>query len=276
MPINAEACLSLPVNQSVDYAKQDTHIAQACALGGSTKLSEGGFVLVSVEAPAGAPIVHGVHAVIWALDLMAQNYPALEIRSAKVRFARFIYLDSPIELRLVQRTQTVVRFELTTLGQGAVFVALDLSHESPKSSEPGVALDVPEISTTAESPNEPTFEELSGLNGRLVQTMSDGLELRFPHLAKVITAKRLGGLAQLSKLVGMISPGLHSIFASFNVDFVEDPATTSGLRFRSLTPIRDFGSCAWMLRAAGWSGKSRPLAGGPRSTPPRWRISRPM
>jgi hypothetical protein len=56
-----------------------------------------------------------------------------------------------------------------------------------------VALDVPEISTTAESPNEPTFEELSGLNGRLVQTMSDGLELRFPHLAKVITAKRLGG-----------------------------------------------------------------------------------
>ena len=52
MPINAEACLSLPVNQSVDYAKQDTHIAQACALGGSTKLSEGGFVLVSVEASA--------------------------------------------------------------------------------------------------------------------------------------------------------------------------------------------------------------------------------
>jgi hypothetical protein len=49
MPINAEACLSLPVNQSVDYAKQDTHIAQTCALGGSTKLSEGGFVLVSVE-----------------------------------------------------------------------------------------------------------------------------------------------------------------------------------------------------------------------------------
>jgi hypothetical protein len=52
MPINAEACLSLPVNQSVDYAKQDTHIAQTCALGGSTKLSEGGFVLVSVEVSA--------------------------------------------------------------------------------------------------------------------------------------------------------------------------------------------------------------------------------
>src|SRR6516225_9452986 len=92
------------------------------------------------RTPAGAPIVHGMHALIWALDLMAQNYPALEIRSANVRFARFIYLENPVELRLVQCTQTVVRFELTTLGQSAVFVALDLSHESPKSSEPGVAL----------------------------------------------------------------------------------------------------------------------------------------
>src|SRR6516165_10753841 len=43
--------LPLPVNQPVDYAKHDTPIALACALGGSTKLSAGGFVLVSVEGP---------------------------------------------------------------------------------------------------------------------------------------------------------------------------------------------------------------------------------
>jgi hypothetical protein len=184
------------------------------------------------RTPAGAPIVHGMHAVIWALDLIARNYPALEIRCANVRFARFIYLDSPVELRLVQRLPTVMRFELTTRGQGAVFVALGLSCESPTSSEPGVPPDVPEISTAGESPNEPTFDGLTGLNGRLVQTMSDALELRFPHIAKVVTAKRVSGLAQLSKLVGMISPGLYSIFAGFNVDFVEDPAAISGLRFR--------------------------------------------
>jgi NAD(P)-dependent dehydrogenase (short-subunit alcohol dehydrogenase family) len=62
--------------------------------------------------------------------------------------------------------------------------------------------------------------------------MCDGLDQRFPHAAKVITAKRLCGLAQLSNLVGMISPGLHSIFTGFNVDFIDDTATTSGLRFR--------------------------------------------
>ena len=41
--------LPLPVNQPVNYAKHDTPIALACALGGSTKLSAGGFVLVRVE-----------------------------------------------------------------------------------------------------------------------------------------------------------------------------------------------------------------------------------
>jgi hypothetical protein len=54
MPINAQACRSLPINQPVDSAKDDTPIAHACALGGSTKLSAGGFVLVSVEA-TGSP-----------------------------------------------------------------------------------------------------------------------------------------------------------------------------------------------------------------------------
>jgi NAD(P)-dependent dehydrogenase (short-subunit alcohol dehydrogenase family) len=184
------------------------------------------------RTPAGAPVVHGVHAVICALDLLEEKHPASEINSVNVRFARFIYLDDPVEFRLVQRTQTAVRFELITRGQSAAFVTLGLSHESPRSSEPSVALDVPEISIAAESPNAPIFEELSGLSGRLVQATCDGLAQRFAHAAKAITARRLGGLAQLSNLVGMVSPGLHSIFAGFNVDFVADSTTTSGLRFR--------------------------------------------
>jgi NAD(P)-dependent dehydrogenase (short-subunit alcohol dehydrogenase family) len=183
------------------------------------------------RTPAGSPVVHGVHAVIWALDLIAKKHSAPEIGSINARFARFIYLDEPVELKLVQRTQTALSFELVTRGQSAVFVTLSPSHEGLERSKPNIAPDVPEISTARESPDEPAFEELSGLSGRLVQTMSDGLEQRFPHAAKVITAKRLGGLAQLSNLVGMISPGLHSIFAGFNVEFVEDLATTSGLRF---------------------------------------------
>jgi hypothetical protein len=221
------------------------------------------------RTPAGAPVVHGMHVVIWALDLIAQKHPASEISGINARFARYIYLDNPVELKLVQRTQTAVRFELMTRGRSAAFVTIGLSHENRKSSEPGVAPDVPEISTsTNESPNEPTFEELSGLSGRLVQTMSDGLELRFPHAAKVISAKRLAGLAQLSNLVGMISPGLHSIFAGFNVDFVEDSASTSGLRFRVASTDPRFRLVHMDVAGSGLVGKVTAFSRWPPIEPP--------
>jgi hypothetical protein len=205
------------------------------------------------RTPAGAPVVHGMHAVIWALDLIAQEHPSAEISSVAVRFARFIYRDDPIGLKLVRHTQAAVMFELMTAGQSAVFVTLGLSPESPKSSEPPIAWDVPEISTT-KFPNEPTFEELSGLSGRLAQTMCDGLEQRFPHAAKVVTAARLGGLAQLSNLVGMISPGLHSIFAGFNVEFVNDETTKSGLSFRVTSTDRRFRLVRMDVAGSGLAG----------------------
>jgi NAD(P)-dependent dehydrogenase (short-subunit alcohol dehydrogenase family) len=211
--------------------------------------------IVARRTPAGAPVVHGMHAVIWALDVIAQKHPALEVGSVNARFARFIYLDDPVALRSVQRTQSAVRFELTARGQSAVSVTLGLTREGPKSSEPDVVPDAPEISITKEFPNAPTFEQLSGLSGRLVQTMCDGLEQRFPHAAKVIAAKRLGGLAQLSNLVGMISPGLHSIFASFNVDFVEDLATKSGLRFKVADTDPRFRLVNMVVAGSGLIGK---------------------
>jgi acyl dehydratase len=62
------------------------------------------------RTPAGAPVVHGMHVVIWALDLIAEKQPDSEIDSVSVRFARFVYLDDPVELRLVQRTQRATEY----------------------------------------------------------------------------------------------------------------------------------------------------------------------
>jgi acyl dehydratase len=207
------------------------------------------------RTPAGAPVVHGMHVVIWALDLIAQNHLVSAIMGVNARFARFIYLDNPVEVKLVQRNQTVVRFEVVTQGQSAVFVTIALSHGNPKSSDAYIDPDPPEISSSKGFPNEPTFEELSGLSGRLPQTMCEGLDQHFPHAVKVITAKRLCGLAQLSNLVGMISPGLHSIFAGFSVDFVEDAATPSRLRFRVTSTDERFRLVRMDVAGSGLVGK---------------------
>jgi acyl dehydratase len=207
------------------------------------------------RTPAGAPVVHGMHVVIWALELIAKNHLVSSIIGVNARFARFVYLDNLVEIRLVQRTQTVVRFEVVTQGQIAAFATIALSHGNQKPSDACIAPDAPEISVINGSPNKPTFEELSGSSGRLPQTMCDGLDQHFPHVAKIITAKRLCGLAQLSNLVGMISPGLHSIFAGFSVDFVEDAASPSGLRFRVTSTDERFRMVRMDVAGSGLVGK---------------------
>lgn len=217
---------------------------------------------------AGAPVVHGVHVALWALDFVAQQRRVSEIHNVNVRFARFVYIDDPVELRVVQHSETALRLDLTTRGQSAVVVVLGLSPERPKSPEPDIAPDVSEVSIGAQSPNAPTFEQLSGLSGRLVQTNCNGLEQRFPHAAKLVTAKRLAGLAQLSNLVGMISPGLHSIFASFDVDLVEDPATTSGLRFRVVDTDPRFRLVRMEIAGSGLAGRVTAFSRWPPVEPP--------
>jgi hypothetical protein len=49
----------------------------------------------------------------------------------------------------------------------------------------------------------------------------DRIKHYFPHAASAIGTQRATAIALLSRLVGMICPGLHSLFAAFAVDFID-------------------------------------------------------
>jgi hypothetical protein len=157
---------------------------------------------------AGAPVVHGVHAVIWALDaLAARQQPVDRIANLSVRFAKFMYLDTPVDIALVQQSETALTIELIT-----------------------------ELTTAGTRPNTMSFEELAGLSRWLAPAAgSDEWARAFPSAAGALTATRLAGLGQLSRLVGMISPGLHSIFSGFAVDLADDVPDRPGLGFTVTT-----------------------------------------
>jgi NADP-dependent 3-hydroxy acid dehydrogenase YdfG len=56
---------------------------------------------------------------------------------------------------------------------------------------------------------------------------------QFPHATSAIGARRLSGLAQTSRLVGMICPGLHSIYASLSVDLTDPISGPDGIGFKT-------------------------------------------
>jgi len=81
---------------------------------------------------AGAPVVHGMHAVVWALDaLAARQMPFDRIVNLNVRFAKFMYLDNPIDVTLVQQSETALKIELSSQGQATLTLSARLFRENP-------------------------------------------------------------------------------------------------------------------------------------------------
>jgi hypothetical protein len=185
---------------------------------------------------AGAPVVHGVHAVIWALDaLAARQQPVDRIANLSVRFAKFMYLDTPVDIALVQQSETALTIELITERQSALTLTARLSPVRPPA-KVTVPAGTAEITTAGTRPNTMSFEELAGLSRWLAPAAgSDEWARAFPSAAGALTATRLAGLGQLSRLVGMISPGLHSIFSGFAVDLADDVPDRPGLGFTVTT-----------------------------------------
>lgn len=152
---------------------------------------------------AGHPVVHGVHAVLWALNAAGDHLTGF--KSLSVRFERMIYVGDRCVLR--QRQSRGEGFSLDILIDETVVTRLDLrpTVEGKRSSEH-------EKHSFAVAATPALFEEA------------------FPQAASVLGGAFLQELAGLSKLVGMVEPGLHSIFSGFNV--LREPGDVpQGMRF---------------------------------------------
>ena len=66
---------------------------------------------------AGAPMVHGVHLLLWTLDALAANHPRPpRLRSFRARFDRFVYVEESAEAVLAHRGLDSVRLNVCVGG----------------------------------------------------------------------------------------------------------------------------------------------------------------
>ncbi len=205
---------------------------------------------------AGAPVVHGVHAILWALDaLAARQVPIERIAGLNVRFVRFMYLDTEIEIANLQETESGLTFELASEGQTTTTVTLRLANERP-AARINIPATAPVVSTAGSKPNAMTFAELADLTGWLDPVASaEDWSACFPAAGAAISGGRLAALGQLSRLVGMISPGLHSIFSGFAVDLTGDASARRGMGFRVITSDSRYRIVKMEIQGGGLSGK---------------------
>jgi acyl dehydratase/NAD(P)-dependent dehydrogenase (short-subunit alcohol dehydrogenase family) len=188
--------------------------------------------LAARKTSAGLPIVHGIHGVLWALDQLVEARVVTSVpASLKVRFARFIFVGSTVELRLVHRDERSVRADIT-LG-GLTATTLILTHGVPRKTEKTARL---ASSVRTPVPDEPAawsdLAQLTELSGRMdIAGPLERVDEEFPNLVSVFGVERAAAIALLSRLVGMICPGLHSLFAAFALEFVESLHHEAGVEF---------------------------------------------
>lgn len=176
----------------------------------------------------GAPVVHGIHLLLWALDSLATVLPPGDaIRSLQAKFAKFVYVGEEVEvvvsgegekLRLTLRVGGAARAQaLVQIGEPASVAA------APQKDRPKV-LDGP--------PLDLDLEELEGASGFFALGSSvSAFSVAFPSASARIGSLRVATIAGTSRVVGMLSPGLHSIYAEASFTLVEEAAGTPSLAF---------------------------------------------
>lgn len=208
--------------------------------------------LAARRTQAGARVVHGVHATLWALEAYA-NRSGFE-RTAfrlQVRFDRFIYLDRPVEARIVQGGPASFLIEVDMDGAKAASIRGEVEAGATSPAEVSMA-------TASASPlDAPKALDLADLEDAFgvvpCSANAEAFTQAFPALTQAFGAGAVASLAALSTLVGMHAPGLHSIFSKFSV--ILSPSTLLGpLAYRAVRLQPTLRSVELAVTGSGLSG----------------------
>ncbi len=162
---------------------------------------------------AGAPIVHGVHIALSALEQVLQRAKPESVTSLSANFVKPLFLDEPFEFRVTDSSQErlVVAAQIKsetvseivmTFGSGS---APEQREMPTLQDEPMAVLDFNEVAVQKGS-------LAVGLDGALAHEL-------FPETLKLLGTGALAEILALTRLVGMRCPGLHSLFNRFAIRF---------------------------------------------------------
>lgn len=191
--------------------------------------------LVARRTQVGAPIVHGIHSLLWLIEeCVIQGGAALpRAVNLKVRFKKPIYIGDAASLEITRHTPQSLRARILVEGtetvaasigfaKGQIGVLPDLREEV----NPGPRICPPSV------PRELTVEETRALSGCLPFAESvEPARLMFPFAAGYLGAAQVAALVSTQCLVGMIVPGVHSLFAALDVSFAMDAGPSDALEF---------------------------------------------
>lgn len=180
---------------------------------------------------AGRQVVHGVHTLLQALDWCKPG-DTLPLRGVQCSFDRPVSVGDQVEFAQSQDAQgrTVIRVSVDELV--CTTVTLLWGAERVRGTGEGAAWVL--ARRVVQDLPAPLDEPPGSQAGQVFEVHAGSvasLQALFPGALRLLTPAVLGAVAELSYFVGMVCPGLHSVFSSLSFDLA-DPSASAGLAFK--------------------------------------------
>ena len=168
----------------------------------------------------GEPVVHGVHGLLWALEVAFSDIPAaLTLVEIKATFHRAMGLDRILVVRAAPTSDDCVQLSVDDNGLKAISAVITYRPSAALPAEVGDQAFPTEARLRS-------FDDAATARGTLPLGLNHALAERlFPALHARMGSGQLAELLGTTRLVGMVCPGLHSIFGGLHLRIRDAVAT---------------------------------------------------
>lgn len=207
----------------------------------------------------GALVVHGIHALLWALEQTCLLRPGRTLSTISATFVRPIVLGDVVTIEVIEDSDSASAFRL--LIDGGVAAVIRTKAGPPSS--PLAILDTPREPQVL---RQRTLDQLADVAGHVSPPNAAGLATAFPAATAAAGLSMVSALASLSTLVGMECPGLHAVFSEFSITS-DVSASEQRLAYRVVRVDRAFSRVGIAVSGLGVRGTVGAFVGQPAAEP---------
>lgn len=211
--------------------------------------------VVARRTPAGSPVVHGIHTLLWLLDSVSGKHTEIKgVATVKARFFKPVLVGDQVEAWLVQLSSTSLRLQARVGGVEVVSVVAGLGEAAPPAPEP-LTNQIAQIVQRQSVPADLAMEEMENHSGRLLFTQELAqLREEFPSVTRLLRPSRVEALGCSTYLIGMVVPGLHSIYGALDLQLTTDASIGNEIQFAVTTVDPRLRRVQLKIRGPGMSG----------------------
>lgn len=191
----------------------------------------------------GQPIVHGLHVVLWALDVWyKEKNQSSKLISLKVSFPKPVFLEKFVNYKITNQDLNHFEIEITQEKVVCARIKLELEWTQVDNVTNAISTFIIDENPVKRWPDNPSIENIKGMAGNLDLYLNRAIfsEL-FPSVYLGIDNYILASLLSITRLVGMDCPGLNSLISNLELSFNNSPVCEHQLGYHVTTVDKRFG-----------------------------------